>query len=410
MLAAISIEATSTLVATGGILLGWAFATALRRQDHRTFVLARAPRLPIRALAVHDDAWLRGVVVAAAPLRCPWFDTPCVAYSYAVEREVTTTHKDASGKTVTTASWKTETSRQEVIDFDLDDGDRVRVLLSKGRNEAMQATGHDYETTHRRHSASILPVGAEVSVLGVLGDDRAFGPLAEVPLLVTAKEPAQRVRGSARSEAWLFFAALLFPFVGVGIAAGLLGGAHDVAGWCLAMLAGLLVWVPQWWLLTHNRLLRLRQQVRTAQRQIGVDLAVRSDLVPKLVEVVRAAAAHEQELLARLAAVRDAGGVDARVRAEGATIAAARAVLRLHERYPGLLSDAIYRDLHERLWAIEEKIAHARTFYDGVVTEWNSRIAAFPSVVVARAAGHRQVPLFAVAEGEPLPARLGGRR
>lgn len=407
VLVAISIEATSSLVAGGGILLGWAFATALRRQDHRTFVLARAPHLPIRALAAHDDAWLRGVVVAAQPLQCPWFDTPCVAYAYTVEKQVTKTSKKADGKTVTETSWETETSESQAIDFDLDDGDRVRVLLPMAKNEAMQTTGHDYETSRRRHSASILPVGAVVSVLGVLRDDRAFGPMAEVPLLVTAVEPAQRVRGSARSEAWLFGTALLFPFAGVGVATGLWTGAGDVLAWCLAMLAGLLVWVPQWWLLTHNRLLRLRQQVRASQKQIGVDLAVRSDLMPKLVEVVRAAAAHEHDLLQRLAAVRGQGSLEDKVRAERDTVATARAVLMLHERHPTLRSDALYRDLHERLWAIEEKIAHARGFYNGIVTEWNNRLAAFPSLLVARAAGHHEAPLFVVADDEPLPPRLG---
>lgn len=396
----------AVLVVAAGLLLGWAFAAALRRQDHRTFVLARAPQLPIRALAEHDDAWLRGRIVCQDPLVCPWFEVPCVAYSYHVEREVTRTRKDSNGNTVTETSWETVHQDSRTIDFDLDDGARLRIALQQGKNEAMQGTGHDYETSTRRHSAQVLPVGAEVSVLGVLRDDRTFGPMAEVPLLVTAKTREQRVRGSARSEGWQFFAALLFPFAAVATATYVLQDAAGGGSWPVAIACGLGVLVPQWWLLTYNRLVRLRQQVRTAQQQIGIDTAMRFDLVPNLVATVRAAAAHEQQLLASLSSLRAAGAVDATVRAEPATLATTRQVLLLHERYPSLRSDALYRDLHDRLWAIEEKIAHSRSFYNGIVTEWNDRLGKLPSSLVARSTGCRTAPLFAAECAEALPPRL----
>ena len=396
----------AALVLAAGSLLGWAFAAALRRQDHRTFVLARAPQLPIRALAAHDDAWLRGKIVCSQPLVCPWFEVPCVAYSYQVEREVKRTRKDSNGNTVTETSWETVHRESRTIAFELDDGARVNVALRQGKNEAMQGTGHDYETSTRRHSAQVLPVGAKVSVLGVLRDDRTFGPLAEVPLLVTSKSRQQRVRGSARAEGWQFFAALLFPFLGAAVATHVLLDTNDGGSWLIGAACGLVVLVPQWWLLTYNRLVRLRQQVRTAQQQIGIDIAVRFDLVPNLVATVRAAASHEQELLASLSALRAAGAIAATVRAEPATLATTRQVLMLHERYPSLRSDALYRDLHDRLWAIEEKIAHSRIFYNDIVTEWNDRLAKVPSSVVARTAGMQSAPLFAAECAEALPPRL----
>lgn len=405
MLAASDASVVAPVVAAVGILLGWLFATLLRRQDHQTFVLARAPQLPIRALAAHDDAWLRGVVVCAQPLTCPWFEMACVAYSYRIEREVKKTRRDDKGNTVTETSWETVHSDQRAVEFELDDGERLRVALPQGRNEAMQSFGQDYETSTLRHSASALPVGATVSVLGVLRDDRTFGPLAEVPLLVTAQTRDQRVQSSARSEGWLFGLALFCPFAAVAGAAAMLLQASGPS-WLLAIAIGFGVTLPQWWLLTFNRLVRLRQQVHTAQRQIDVDLAVRFDLVPNLVAVVRGAAAHERELLERLGAIRAGKDVDANVRAEASTLAVTRQILLLHERYPNLRSDALYRDLHERLWAIEEKVAHSRSFYNRVVTEWNDRIAKFPSSLVARSRGHREAPLFAAECDETLPPRL----
>lgn len=402
-----STEMVGALVLAGGALLGFLFATAARRQDHKTFVLARAPSLPIRALAAHDDAWLRGIVHAdGAPLHCPWFDVACVAYSYTRERQHTVTETDSEGKTRTRTEWRTEVSDSKSLPFVLDDGDRIVVALPKGQNEAMRGTGHDHEFGSVRHSAQILELDAEVSVLGVKGDDGTFGPLAEVPLLVTRQQRAQRVKSSASSESVLLFFAMLFPFAGLGTAAGLWLGAADVLGWLLAALIGLLALLPQWWLLTHNRLVRLRHQVRAAQQQIAIELAQRSDLVPNLVAVVQQNAAHEQELLTRLTAIRSGGDVDAKVRAEAATTATTRSMLLLHERHPQLRSDALYRDLHDRLWAIEEKIAHARGMYNDVVTEWNNRLEQFPSSFVANACRYRPAALFAAECEEKRPPRL----
>ena len=392
------------------MLLGFAFATWLRRKDHATFVLARAPRLPIRALAAHDDAWLTGVVRSDSPLVCPWFDVACVAYSYCVEKEVTTTRTvtDSNGKTRTEKSthWETVRSESDVADFDLDDGERIRVALREGDNEAMESSGHDYETSKLRHSASYLPIDATVSVLGVKRDDGTFGPMREVPLLVTRLSPEARVQSSHRGEAWLFFFALLFPFLGVAAAAGIARNAQTFEDWVLAAPFGLIVWLPQWWLLTYNRFVRLRHQVTTAKQQIAVELALRHDLVPNLVEVVRAFSSHESGLLQGLAAIRSGKDVDASVRGEPDALRTVRSVLLLHERHPALRSSELYRDLHERLWAIEEKIAHARTFYGDVVTEWNDRIAKFPSSLVAATAGCKEAPLFSAECDEKLPPRL----
>jgi len=406
MLAALTPEEIAAIVLGVGVLAGWGFATAMRRRDHTTFVLARAPQLPVRALAAHDDAWLRGEVRSPSPLRCPWFDVRCVAYHYEIEKKVTRIVKDSNGKTRTEESWESEYTESNTVDFDLHDGETVRVALCEGSNEAMESTGTDYEGSRRRHSATVLPLGATVSALGVLRDDRTFGPMAEVPLIVTPATREQRVRSSANSENWFFFFAMFFPWAGLTVAAALAQNARVWQDWLVPAAIGLLAVVPQWWLLTHNRLIRLRQQVKTAQKQAGVELAMRADLVPNLVGVVRAYAEHERELLERLAAIRVGDDLDREVREERATAATARSVLLLHERHPELRADTLYRDLHERLWAIEEKIAHARSFYNDIVTEWNDRIAQFPSSMVAGLCRYAEAPLFAAEIDEKLPPRL----
>src|SRR5258708_2116833 len=119
------------LIALGiGCLLGWILLTTLRRLDHDTWVYARAPELPVHALAVGDDAWLRGKVACPEPLVCPWFRAACVAFRYAREREHTWTTTDKDGNTTTHSEWRAEFQEQRARDFELDDGQRILVRMA----------------------------------------------------------------------------------------------------------------------------------------------------------------------------------------------------------------------------------------------------------------------------------------
>lgn len=393
--------------AFGGPLLGALLLRAHSRQDHHTWVLARAPALPIRTLAVGDDAWLRGVVHCAEPLACPYFDAECVSYHYTREREHTWTTTDKDGKVKHHSEWRTEHSEGDAVDFELDDGDTIVVRANGATNEAEVSLKTDYETGSLRHSARVLELGATISVLGVKQDDGSFAAQREVPCLWTRVIREARVKGSARSEAWLFFCACLLGFLGGAVAwrAALGRPVADPIEWLWALPAGLLTLLPVWWIGAFNRLVRLRQQVNAAFRQVDVDLAVRAALVPNLVEIVRMHAAHEAELLAELASIRAGRDVVAAAAGERAAVHATRAVLLLHERSPQLRASALYRDLHDRLWATEEKLAHTRQLYNDIATEWNVRIAQFPQGLIARLMRCREAPLFA-GDDEPRPPRL----
>lgn len=386
--------------AAGGALLGWLLTRAVSRQDHLTWVLARAPALPIRSLAVGDDAWVRGTVHADRPLVCPHFDEECVSYSYTIEREHTWTTTDKDGKVQVHTEWRQEHSASETIDFELDDGDRITVRADGATNEAEHGLETDYETSTLRHSASVLGIGEEISVLGVKQDDGSLSCEREVPCLWTHQSRAKRVAASAGSENWLSFFACLFPFLGgAGAVLWYFGSARDLvwvdAAW--AALGGLALMLPFWSIGAWNRLVRLRHQVGAAFRQVDVDLAVRSDLVPNLVTTIKAYAAHEAQVLQSLGAIRS--GRDRQGEA------AVRGVLLLHEKYPALQADSLYRDLHDRLWALEEKLAHTRQLYNDIATEWNDRIAKFPQGLVARFMRCRPAPLFAGDDAQ-LPPRL----
>ncbi|GAB4138181.1 MAG: hypothetical protein Fur0037_03750 [Planctomycetota bacterium] len=104
-------DPTDLLISLAPLLGGWIaamiFLFLLRRQDHFSWVLARAPSLPISVLAAGDDAWVRGAIRCDDPLICPWFEIPCVAYRYEIEKKVTVTRHDKDGNTTTHSEWRT---------------------------------------------------------------------------------------------------------------------------------------------------------------------------------------------------------------------------------------------------------------------------------------------------------------
>lgn len=139
---------------------------------------------------------------------------------------------------------------------------------------------------------------------------------------------------------------------------------------------------------SYNRLIRSRQEVADAWATIDVELQRRHTLVPQLVESVRAAATHEQQLLVEVSRRNDAAAAAPHTPAaasawEPPLAAAVAQVLGLRERYPALNSQQNFLALQHELALTEDRIAAARRYYNTRVTKLNTAVAAFPSNLVA---------------------------
>src|SRR3954447_21811600 len=92
-------------------------------------------------------------------------------------------------------------------------------------------------------------------------------------------------------------------------------------------------------IVAYNGLIRGKNQIENAWSQIDVQLKRRIDLIPNLVETVKAYAAHEKETLdavikARNAAMAAPNTPAAQGEADGAVTSALRQVFALSEAYP----------------------------------------------------------------------------
>jgi LemA protein len=193
-------------------------------------------------------------------------------------------------------------------------------------------------------------------------------------------------------------ARLLRPFgllLGNVIIAAFQGGAHDMSTWILlAILAAAAIYVVA----VFNRLVRQRNLVREGWSGIDVQLKRRTDLVPNLVETVKAYAAHERAVLEEVTAMRAssiaASGVGRQATAEQGLQASLGKLLAVAEAYPELKADKNFLALQEQLAGIEDQLQMARRYYNGTVRNLNIVIQSFPSNLLAGMLRFREEPYF----------------
>lgn len=144
------------------------------------------------------------------------------------------------------------------------------------------------------------------------------------------------------------------------------------------------------WILIYNGLVAKRQTVNNAFAGIDVQLKLRSELVPNLVETVKGYAAHEKStfdaVIAARNSVQSAQGPAALGAADAQLAGALGRVFALAEAYPELKASNNFAALQSELSAIEDKLAAARRFYNSAVGDYNTAIQQFPGSVIAGSA------------------------
>ena len=173
----------------------------------------------------------------------------------------------------------------------------------------------------------------------------------------------------------------------------------------MVILAVVLLGLGFWVVVIFNNLIKLRNQVANAFKQIDVQLKRRHDLIPNLVASVQGEMKFEKATLegviqARAAAVSagqggNAGDIMAK---EGMLTQALGRLMAVAENYPNLKASESVKSLMEELTHTENQIGFSRQFYNDVVTSFNTRQQVFPTNVFSSMMG------FSVATLWELPA------
>lgn len=155
----------------------------------------------------------------------------------------------------------------------------------------------------------------------------------------------------------------------------------------LMLLAVVIILAGIWLILAYNRLTRARIRIDNSWSQVSVQLKMRADLVPNLVETVRGYARHEQETLNQVMETRSrylsAQTSEGAIKSSSELGGWVHRLLAVAEQYPDLKADENYRQLQTQLSEIEGKIALSRQFYNDAVMLYNRLVEVFPSRMVA---------------------------
>ena len=175
----------------------------------------------------------------------------------------------------------------------------------------------------------------------------------------------------------------------------------------LWILIGVVVLLGIFVVLGYNRLVRLRNEVDTGWANIDVQLQRRADLIPNLVETVRAYAAHERavfdEVTRARAQLQRAGTPGTAAEANEGLTAAVGRLFAVAEAYPELKASESFLSLQEDLTDTEDKISAARRYYNATVMRFNTGVQSLPWLLVAKPLGFHEREFFSAQGDTSLP-------
>jgi LemA protein len=175
----------------------------------------------------------------------------------------------------------------------------------------------------------------------------------------------------------------------------------------LWILLGVLVLLLVVAVFGYNRLVRLRNEVDTGWSNIDVQLQRRADLIPNLVEAVRAYAAHErgvfEEVTRARAALQQAGSPGSAAEANEGLTAALGRLFAVAEAYPELQASENFLSLQDDLTDTEDKISAARRYYNATVNAFNTGVQTIPWLLIARPLGFRAREFFSAQGDTSVP-------
>ena len=149
----------------------------------------------------------------------------------------------------------------------------------------------------------------------------------------------------------------------------------------------------------YNNLVKARNKVKQAEASIDVYLNQRFDLIPNLVECVKAYSKYEQRIFTEITTLR------ATYMNKPTDIKSAEnlnnkmnQLIAVAENYPELKTSEQYLNLQRNLIKVESQLQAARRIYNSEVTNYNNKISVVPSNFVASLFGFKEAKLFEIEE------------
>ena len=166
----------------------------------------------------------------------------------------------------------------------------------------------------------------------------------------------------------------------------------------------------------YNDIQRTDEATKSAWSEVLNQYKRRADLIPNLVNTVKAFATQEQQVFIQVTEARArVGSIQATPElindpaafkrfqdAQAGMTSALSRLLAVAENYPQLKSDQNFRDLQAQLEGTENRIAVARNRYIKAVQEYNVLVREFPVNLTAMVFGYQVKPNFTVEDEKAI--------
>ncbi len=170
----------------------------------------------------------------------------------------------------------------------------------------------------------------------------------------------------------------------------------------IGIIAAVAVVLIGFYVVAHNSIVKLENEVDTKASDIKTQLQRRADLIPNLVSTVQGYVKHEQGVIDSI--------TEARKEISGATTikemsaandklnSALQSLNVIVENYPDLKASQNFINLQDELAGTENRIATARKDYNEAVKSYNNKISTIPTSIIAGMMGKEKKDYFEVSD------------
>jgi len=162
-------------------------------------------------------------------------------------------------------------------------------------------------------------------------------------------------------------------------------------------------------ILVHNGIVDADKRVEEAKAQIGAVCQRRLDLMPNLIETVKAYAAHEKSVLTAVTEARTHAqsaldqvsrdgytqeAMKALENSQARVTSSIRGIFAIVENYPDLKASTNFLALQDQFEGTENRISVARQRFNSSVRNYNSKLEKFPGALIAPIFGYQETEYF----------------
>jgi len=165
------------------------------------------------------------------------------------------------------------------------------------------------------------------------------------------------------------------------------GASFDAFGYFAGALVAVVFLIVLNIAFLFNDLIFVNNWQQRGKSNLDVSLKRRADLIPNLVRVVSETLTHERDLQVTLSELRGSG-------CQQPVGAMHQRFMALLEQYPNLSGNEVIVDLNNRIVAVENQLQYARTGFNAVTQQFNSRVKQFPEVFLAKIMRLVEKPYF----------------